>query len=76
MLAPTQRKKYLEEHVTFSVVDQLHRLYNDVRGNRTPTLSGISTDAVSKVARLLFLKTGDSTYKTLHDYIQAVGGRR
>ena len=76
VLSPVQREKYLEEHTSFTVVDQLHRLYNDVKGKGSIVLSGTSSpDAVSKVARLLFLKTGDSTYKTLHDYIQAVGGR-
>ena len=76
VLSPVQREKYLEEHTSFTVVDQLHRLYNDVKGKGSIVLSGTSSpDAVSKIARLLFLKTGDSTYKTLHDYIQAVGGR-
>lgn len=77
VLPPAQRNKYLEEHSSYTVIDQLHRLYNDVKGKGSIVLSGTSSpDAVSKVARLLFLKTGDSTYKTLHDYIQTVGGRR
>ena len=77
VLSPVQRRKYLEEHTSFSIIDQLHRLYNDVKGKGSIVLSGTSNpDAVSKVAHLLFLKTGDGTYKTLHDYIQAVGGRR
>ena len=77
VLPPAQRKEYLEEHTSYTVIDQLHRLYNDLKTKGSVALSGITNpDAVSKVARLLFLKTGDSTYKTLHDYIQAVGGRR
>ncbi|HEX76884.1 MAG TPA: DUF1156 domain-containing protein [Dehalococcoidia bacterium] len=77
VLSPVQRKKYLEEHSSYTVIDQLHRLYNDVKGKGSiPLSSSTSPDAISKVARLLFLKTGDNTYKTLHNYIQAVGGRR
>jgi adenine-specific DNA methylase len=77
VVPPAQRKEYLEEHTSYTVIDQLHRLYNDLKTKGSVALSGITNpDAVSKVARLLFLKTGDSNYKTLHDYIQAVGGRR
>lgn len=77
VLHPAQRNRYLEEHTSLTVIDQLHRLYNDLKAKGSIVLSGVtSPDAVSKVARLLFLKTGDSTFKTLHDYIQAVGGQR
>lgn len=77
VLHPAQRNRYLEEHTSLTVIDQLHRLYNDLKAEGSIVLSGVtSPDAVSKVARLLFLKTGDSTFKTLHDYIQAVGGQR
>lgn len=77
VLHPAQRNRYLEEQTSLTVIDQLHRLYNDLKAKGSIVLSGVtSPDAVSKVARLLFLKTGDSTFKTLHDYIQAVGGQR
>jgi len=74
VVLPTQRSKYLDDHSGRSVVDQLHRLYNEYKAKGSVTLSGVtSPDAVSKVARLLFLKTGDNTYKVLHDHIQTVG---
>lgn len=79
VLPPLDRKRYLDDHTSYTVIDQIHRLYNDLKSNVSleKRLRSIpnSPDHLAKVARLLFLKTGDVTYKVIHDYIQAVGSR-